>query len=342
MSSSNALPLSIVVPSRNDEDWRMASLKAGIEGLLNQARRFDLRAEILLVEWNPPADRPGLRSLFDWPQGGPCRVRILTVPAELHRRFPHADKAPFLPMQSWNAGIRRATSDFVLSMTADVLYSDALVRFLAQGNLDPQAVYRVDRTDVQRRVLEAASHEGRLASCEQSILRVSGRHRHFFDPKLGIPHLHVGGVGEFLLMSRSRWQALRGWPNFICGEDVVLCYMANLQGAREIVLEPPMRVFHIDHVGTVGRLRVPFSHLLLPAWLRLKELLPRPLRRRYSLWQDRRYQSQGRWARLGVPYGTLADIENILTGMYAGTLPPPANPEDWGLGGVDLPEVTVV
>ncbi len=341
VSGSAGLPLSIVIPSRNDEDWRTARLKAGVEGILDQARRFGLKAELILVEWNPPRDRPPLSSLLDWPRdGNPCRVRIVTVPPEVHRRFPHADKVPFFPMYAWNTGFRRATGEFILSMTADVLYSDALVRFLAAGGFDPDAFYRVDRSDVRSAVLELPLGE-RMDYCERNILRVSGRHRHFYDPKHGIPHLHVGGAAEFLLMGRKRWHDLRGWPHFICGEDVVFCYMAHLAGAREVVLEPPLRVFHLDHADTTGRLSLPFSNILLPAWMGFKERWPRPLRRALSLRMDRKYQSRSRWARIGVPYGTLADVEGMLVGMFTGTRPRVSNPEDWGLGGEDLPEAIV-
>ena len=50
-------------------------------------------SELIIVEWNPPADRARLAERCEWPEDlGPCQVRLIEVPAELHQRFAHAER----------------------------------------------------------------------------------------------------------------------------------------------------------------------------------------------------------------------------------------------------------
>ena len=121
--------------------------------MANQARRFRLETELVLVEWNPPADRPPLRDAFRWPIDNPwCEVRIVTVPAEQHARYGYGDRLPLLQMIAKNVGVRRARGEFVLSTNVDILFSDELFSFLAQRRLQCDVVYRCDRVDVDRHV----------------------------------------------------------------------------------------------------------------------------------------------------------------------------------------------
>jgi hypothetical protein len=65
-------------------------------------------------------------------------------------------------------------------------------------------------------------------------------------------YLHTNACGDFTMLSRDAWFALRGypelpiWPTHL---DSVFCYAAYHAGIREVVLTDPMRVFHIDHAA---------------------------------------------------------------------------------------------
>jgi len=92
----NAPPrVSVVVTARNDDHGGslLKRMQIFVDGLLEQARRHGLNAELIIVEWNPPPDRPRLADVLQWPhQAGPCTVRIIEVSPAIHRRYGYADK----------------------------------------------------------------------------------------------------------------------------------------------------------------------------------------------------------------------------------------------------------
>src|SRR5437588_6769749 len=99
--------LSVVVTSRNDDHGQslLRRMQTFVNALIGQCKRHGLPAELLLVEWNPPADRPRLAEALRWPADtGPCRVRLIEVPPGLHRRFQHSEALPLFQMIGKNVG----------------------------------------------------------------------------------------------------------------------------------------------------------------------------------------------------------------------------------------------
>jgi hypothetical protein len=143
---------------------------------INQCKRHNLSSELVIVEWNPPADKPKLAEALRWPgDTGPCQVRIIEVPAELHRRYRHAAALPLYQMIAKNVGIRRAGGEFILATNIDVVFSDELVRFLAQRKLQKGRIYRMDRTDVGPDVPVDGSLDEQLAYCGSHVIRLCAR-----------------------------------------------------------------------------------------------------------------------------------------------------------------------
>jgi NAD+ synthase len=86
-----------------------------VRALLEQTKRENLSAELILIEWNPPSDRPRLREVLSSPnEEGTCDVRVIEVPPEVHARFRYSDRLPMFQMIAKNVGIRRAKGRFVL------------------------------------------------------------------------------------------------------------------------------------------------------------------------------------------------------------------------------------
>jgi hypothetical protein len=168
--------LSVVATSRNDDHG--ANLKRRMQTFTNafiaQCKRHDLRAELILVEWNPPADRPRLAQALKWPADPfPCDVRIIEVPHHLHQRFHCADALPLFQMIGKNVGIRRAKGRFILATNIDILFNDDLMRFLKEGKLEKGKLYRIDRTDVETDVPPDAPIEEQLDYCRSHHLRIN-------------------------------------------------------------------------------------------------------------------------------------------------------------------------
>jgi hypothetical protein len=174
----NTLPepyLSIVVPSRNDNHGGdlLKRMQIFVTALLEQCRRHQIPSELIIVEWNPPADRPPLVEALRWPdEPGPCAVRFIEVPSAIHRRYRHADGLPLYQMIAKNVGIRRARGRFVLATNIDILFSDELMQFIAGQHLTPGRMYRIDRYDVMADVPDAPVAE-QLAWCESHLIRVN-------------------------------------------------------------------------------------------------------------------------------------------------------------------------
>jgi hypothetical protein len=127
----------------------------------------------VLVEWNPPADRPPLAAAYRWPKDNPwIAVRIVTVPPELHRRYRYSDLMPLFQMIAKNAGVRRAQGRFVLATNIDIVLSDALFAWIASGKAEPGVLYRCDRVDVQRDIPPGVPLDEQLRYCEGNVLRV--------------------------------------------------------------------------------------------------------------------------------------------------------------------------
>ena len=175
---SSAPYISVVVAARNDNHGgnMIGRMQAFVDSWIIQASRYDLSSEIVVVEWNPPADRPRLMDELRWPEDmGPCEVRFIEVPREAHDRLPQANVIPLHQMIAKNAGIRRARGQFVLATNLDIIFSAELMRFLGERRLERRKMYRMDRTDVASYLPAGATVDELLAFCESHMLRIFAR-----------------------------------------------------------------------------------------------------------------------------------------------------------------------
>jgi hypothetical protein len=166
--------LSVVVTSRNDGHGGdpLARLQAFVNTFDAQCRRSGLDAELIIVEWNPPAERPRLHQIVRQPDGCVIPLRFIEVPKPLHERLPRASVLPLFQMIGKNAGIRRARGRFVLATNIDIIFSNELVKFLASRQLRPGVMYRVDRHDIESDYPVEGALDDQAAYCETHHLRV--------------------------------------------------------------------------------------------------------------------------------------------------------------------------
>lgn len=149
-------------------------MQAFISGLSAQCRSHKLRAEIVLVEWNPPPDRMRLHEiLFDPGSDGWLNIRIIEVPRKIHRTLGHSESLNLYQMIAKNVGIRRARGRYVLATNVDILFSDEMIRYLADEGLQESRYYRADRYDVPYDVPSIPTVEAQLAYCRQNLLRIN-------------------------------------------------------------------------------------------------------------------------------------------------------------------------
>jgi hypothetical protein len=254
--------LSIVVTSRNDDHGgnMLGRMQIFVTGLLEQCRRHQLDGELILVEWNPPPDRPRLADALSWPkEPGPCRVRIIEVPPETHRRrYKLWQALPLHQMIAKNVGIRRARGRFVLATTVDLLFSDELVSFLASGTLEPGRLYRIDRYDVPADVPVNGPVEKQLEYCRTHVIRVATRDGIYSPSDLPSHRLSLWQTAPPLAMlGKFMSLFLPSWPKGEPLSDVV-----TISRLREFLAD---RVRLVDRAIKYGfRLKLPWLHLYAP------------------------------------------------------------------------------
>jgi hypothetical protein len=302
-----------------------------IDGLAEQSRRFELPVELLLVEWNPPVERPPLSETLKWSRSDWFEPKIIVVPPSLHGTLPHAEALPLFQMIAKNVGIRRSGAELVLATNIDILLSDDLFSFLRQ-DLTTDSLYRVDRYDI------AADLDGSPlpspAECRSlpwiRAHRLDGTHypdgrrppwyarartrlnRTVWEASHGgpLPTLHTWACGDFTLTSRETWGALRGypeWPMFSMFLDSVVLVQAYQAGIQIVNLPPPMVAYHLEHGKGSG-------------WTPEGA---RPLSQRLDA--------------AGIPYLTGTSYDKLARSILReGSGFHPFNDPDWGLASADL------
>jgi len=266
--------LSFVVAARNDNyggDF-LGRLQVFVNALLAMWEKYSLDAELVIVEWNPPPDRPRLREAIRWPNSPMLdRVRIVEVSNEVHSRFANSNHMPIFEYVAKNVGIRHAKGAFILSTNPDILFSPSLVKFFSARKLKPDCYYRVNRYDVAEGIPAALSVDSQLRFCSLHSFRyhlakrdvaLNKPRRFFHHFSQAVPwfrpvrtlsrflhanRVHTNASGDFMLMSADSWRSLRGYPELTTQAyiDSYLVYVAATSGLRQVVLPDP--IYHLEH-----------------------------------------------------------------------------------------------
>ena len=248
--------LSFCVHSRNDNHGgdMYRRMRTCLFGFFEQAERHKLNSEIVLVDWNPPKNKPLLKDAYPWPRHSKyCTIRTVVVPPEIHRRYQGWEKIPINNTVGRNVALRRAGGRFILATCIDNLFSDGLFSFLASEKLEEEKMYLIGRTDVKRKAAQLRLLDQQLAYCQKNVNVIQKHSYHLAEPhpKLNeLPDLWAGGPGDFTLMAKKWWHQIHGCPETdILGPatDGVSCYMACLAGVSPEILSELMCVYHIDH-----------------------------------------------------------------------------------------------
>ena len=205
--------LSVVVTTRNDDHGGDPStrLQAFVNAFAAQCVRTGLDAEVIVVEWNPPDDRPHVDALLRLPPDAPFPVRVVEVPARIHQTFRYAAVLPLFQMIAKNVGIRRARGRFVLATNIDIIFSNELVEHLASGQLQPGHLYRVDRHDIEAAFPVDGRLDEQMEYCRTHQLRVHTRSgSHSVDSRGRIKPLDADVVGSAAVVLGTGWHMREG------------------------------------------------------------------------------------------------------------------------------------
>jgi hypothetical protein len=267
--------LSIVAASRNDGHGGniLKRMQLFVSGLIAQSNRHNLLTELIIVEWNPPEDRPLLQDLLPKPQtGDKLTLRYIEVPPEIHKRYKRNGEIPLFQMIAKNVGIRRANGEFILCTNVDLLFSDELFRIIATKNFKDNYYYRANRCDVPDGIDMAWSLEKQLEWCSKNIIRRLGR-----DPRFKNINLEQFGLNDKGWLKKWAFDILSMrmkmfWPlekrkyylidSFACGDFTMMAKKAwiNIQGYVELDLYS----IHIDTLGLIAASSLGYSQYIFP------------------------------------------------------------------------------
>ena len=233
--------LEIVLSGRNDdyggEDFheRMLTVAAFNHARLTEA---GVPHRFTFVEWNPPEGKPPLidrlRERLPWWH------RSWVVSRAWHAWYQENPRLQFMEFFAKNAGIRRATGDWILTTNSDVFLGREIVQRLAEGRLTPATLYRASRLDLARGMPRDGVTWDRLEDSRHLLRR--------FDPE---PPYMNEAAGDFLLLDRESYHRVGGFNERIrfskIHKDGQFCIQAHHHGLAIEWLGP---VYHIDHDGS--------------------------------------------------------------------------------------------
>ena len=339
--------ISIVSCARNDGYTPnfVERLRHSLKVLTRQLETHAIPSELIVVEWNPPPERPLLADVMG-SLGTPSHVsiRFIAVPPRFHEGLQGGRKRGMHMNNGPNVGIRRARGRFVTPKASDSFYSAELISRLARLDLDDQHFYRCDRHDVQ------LEDETWLGLPDEDLLRVLAdntvhkheRLTHSIDWK--IRDLHTNACGDFMLMPAPLWAQIRGFqkdPSVICFDsDSIALHAAAAHGASETHWRDAC-VYKIAHGNTHG-------HRTATVWKdwqrRLDEYIVtrnRELAMNLRIWLDyprRRVRGLEEILAPSIERNFVAKAARYAKGDTSFV----TNDADWGLARESLPERTLV
>ncbi len=277
--------LSIVATTRNDNHGGdlVERTRCFVEGVFYQSAKHNLALELILVEWNPPKDKPLLKDVLPQPpEGCNVSVRYILVPESIHKSYTFSSRMPLFQMTAKNVGIQRASAPFVLCTNIDLLFSDELFIFLAQQKLDEQTFYRANRLDVKKEILKVKGFENKISFAKKNSIKQLGKTKgneyligfpnlfyafkntakglnYFLGKVIAATHstesfmmwsLDTSACGDFTLMSKNNWLKIEGYPEldlYSIHIDSMGIIAATAMGIKQEILPPEMCSFHIYH-----------------------------------------------------------------------------------------------
>ncbi|MCF8276213.1 MAG: hypothetical protein K9J17_05705 [Flavobacteriales bacterium] len=281
--SETSFYLSIVATTRNDDHGGdlLRRTQTFLNSVYHQAKRTGLQVELILVEWNPPADRPLLKEVLIGPGlDVPVMLRVIVVPPEVHNSYAFSKSIGLYQMTAKNVGIRRAKGGFVLCTNIDIVFSNECFDILSNRSLKKGKYYRTNRCDVPKEIMDVKSFDGQLKYASQNMFRRMGKTQGqeavalpkfiYWFPRVAaffnsvwlylwrlrhpgeFPYFRMDTVtcGDFTLMAKVDWLKIDGYPEldmYSIHIDSMGLWSACAIEMEQVIFPYYACVYHIDH-----------------------------------------------------------------------------------------------
>lgn len=281
---SEEIYLSIVVTSRNDNHGgdMLQRMSAFMNSVYVLSEKYKFPVELIIVEWNPPAERKYLHEDLPKPPHHFTRLKYIVVPVELHQTYKNAGKIPLYQMIAKNVGIQRSAGKFILCTNIDIIFSEENFAYLAKKQLKTGTYYRANRVDIKKEVMHEHSLKDQItfARKKENVLKIMGKtqgHESLSLPgffyhfpnfcrllnwslvstwkkthKNQFPHftLDFDACGDYTLMSKEDWDKIQGYVEldmYSIHIDSMALWSAAAVGIKQHILPFEAPVYHIDH-----------------------------------------------------------------------------------------------
>ena len=276
--------ISFVIAGRNDNyggDFN-DRLQNSFNLLAAQLEEYQLDSEFILVNYNPMRKKPPLFESIEWPKDRrQCKIRIITVPEQIHKTYENPTvrlTAPLYEFIAKNTGIRRAKGWYICATNPDLVYDPFLIRFLSKKILEEEKYYRANCCNYKKIELDGTNLPSDLIKEIQKnsfeihlkgmsypvdfstenfrlgyeILKIKNQHN--LLKKTGktetLPDnfYHNSSSGNFMLMHSNKWHQLKAYPEdtlISAYTDALMVVIAESSGMEEVLFDWP--VFLQDH-----------------------------------------------------------------------------------------------
>ena len=241
--TSNTRPyISFVIGFRNDNYTKNAiqKLNTSLEVLVDQLDKVSLNSEIVIVDWNSPdPNKPLINEINVSNKPNHVSLCLYEVDNKFHKNYKGHQNKGLIGEVCANVGIRRSRGKYIVNKTGDTFYSNELIKFLSQKDLNKDYVYRLDRVDINSNLPLPKQWENHFK--ENIIKRKSSKRN----------AIHTKSAGDFILMHREKWFKIRGFPesNKVTENvsDAEAIYAAIGVGARQKYLKGDICIFKLAH-----------------------------------------------------------------------------------------------
>ena len=279
--------LSIVATSRNDNHGGDLNKRtsAFLTSIYFQAKRTKLKVEVILVEWNPPQNKPLLNEILPKPiDNDYVSLKYIIVPKEVHDEYKNSPKIPLYQMIAKNVGIKRAKGEFILCTNIDIIFSNESFDELAKKELKKGTFYRANRCDIPADVLDIESEVKQLNYSKLNIIKRIGKtqgHEAIFlfpffksiiykfsrlsfllnkillflwkrSNKNEFPFFVIDfdACGDFTLMSKKDWLDIEGYNEldmYSIHIDSMALWAASALEKKQHIFSQEKCIYHIYH-----------------------------------------------------------------------------------------------
>lgn len=255
---TSSAKISFILNGRNDDytSGYIEKLNLTLACLAAQALRYEFPVEVIIVEWNPPADQLYLSQCLKKVSNTFLKAMVITVDPKYHEGIDGGENRPIHCLRALNVGIRRSSGRFITPLASDSLLSDEIFEYFIKDGMEDHNVYRLDRCDVSDKILDELTPTEYMQTnlvklCRQNIDNRYSNQDEILLNHHGIKPLHTNACGDFLLMPKTAWHNMHGYIencHTACLDgDSLSLYAAVASGLNEVRLNDNCVVYKFSH-----------------------------------------------------------------------------------------------